>query len=163
VAAATQLARAPRSDRSDENVPMRRSTHSRTSSEEANDGQQAPPAMAHGAHRTATLTIRGPLRRSDLPGLFARTCSLLAAGPVVLLRCEVAGVPADAVAVDALARLALAARRHGCATLLCGASEELLALVALIGLAEVLREEASPPAAAEDRTAERSCRSRGRT
>jgi len=49
-------------------------------------------------------------------------------------------VRADAVAVDALARLALAARRRGCGVCLCGASEELLALIALLGLADVLRE-----------------------
>jgi len=52
----------------------------------------------------------------------------------------VAGVGADAVAVDALARLALVARRRGCAVRLCGASEELLALVAFLGLADVLCE-----------------------
>jgi len=59
-------------------------------------------------------------------------------GPVLL--CEVAGVPADAVAVDALARLALAARRSRCRVLLRGASTELIGLVAFMGLGEVLRE-----------------------
>lgn len=90
--------------------------------------------------RSATLTIRGPLRRADLPGLFERTCALLLAGEVDVLVCEVAGVIADAVAVDALARLALAARRCGCQARLRGASDELLSLVDLLGLADVLRE-----------------------
>jgi ABC-type transporter Mla MlaB component len=89
--------------------------------------------------RTATLAIAGPLERGQLPALFERTCALLAAGGAELLRCELdERVAADAVAVDALARLALAARRHGVGVCLSGASEDLLALVALIGLAEVL-------------------------
>jgi ABC-type transporter Mla MlaB component len=85
-----------------------------------------------------TLAITGPLERADLPALFDRTCALLEGiGPQVL-RCEVAAVAADAVAVDALARLALAARRHGAHVLLIGASPELLELVALVGLSDVL-------------------------
>jgi hypothetical protein len=55
-----------------------------------------------------------------------------------VLRCEVAGVEADGVAVDALAQLALAARRRGCAARLSGASAELVDLVRFAGLAEVL-------------------------
>jgi ABC-type transporter Mla MlaB component len=90
--------------------------------------------------RIATLTIRGPLARADLPGLFARTCALLDGGgdAVEVLRCELAGVSADAVAVDALARLALAARRRGCRIRLAGCSRELRELIELVGLAEVL-------------------------
>jgi ABC-type transporter Mla MlaB component len=90
--------------------------------------------------RAVSLRISAPLERAALPALFARTCALLEAKDPQILRCEVAGVRADAVAVDALARLALAARRRGCGVCLCGASEELLALIALVGLADVLRE-----------------------
>jgi hypothetical protein len=57
-----------------------------------------------------------------------------------VLLCEVGGLAADAVAVDALARLALVARRRGCNVRLRGASPELLALVDFIGVADVLRE-----------------------
>jgi ABC-type transporter Mla MlaB component len=57
-----------------------------------------------------------------------------------VLRCEVAGVAADAAALDALARLALFARRNGCELRICGASQELRSLIAFAGLAEVLRE-----------------------
>lgn len=125
------------------------------------------------AQRSASLAIRTPLRREDLPGLFARTCALLAAqGPESLL-VEVARIAPDAVAVDALARLALAARRNGCAVLLRGASPQLLLLVELIGLAGVLRCEdaalerplgfAMPVAAAARRTAGTASRSPGRT
>jgi ABC-type transporter Mla MlaB component len=85
-----------------------------------------------------TLAIRGPLQRADLPALFERTCALLQAiGPRVL-RCEVAGMPADAVAVDALARLALAARRHDARIMLIGMSGELRELVVFAGLDDVL-------------------------
>jgi ABC-type transporter Mla MlaB component len=86
------------------------------------------------------VRISAPLERAALPALLERTCALLEANPATILRCEVAGVDADVVAVDALARLALAARRHDCRVRLCGASEELLALVAFLGLADLLRE-----------------------
>ncbi|HLB22264.1 MAG TPA: STAS domain-containing protein [Solirubrobacteraceae bacterium] len=95
--------------------------------------------MAASSQRSVSIEIRAPLRREDLPGLFERTRVLLAQCAAGELRCEVAGVDADGVAVDALARLALTARRRRCSVLLCGASQELLELVALVGLDEVLR------------------------
>jgi len=52
--------------------------------------------------------------------------------------CDVCGVAADAVTVDALARLQLAARRHGCQVRLRGASDELRDLVAFMGLQDVV-------------------------
>ena len=90
--------------------------------------------------RAVSVRISVPLERAALPALFERTCALLEANEASILRCEVAGVGADAVAIDALARLALVARRRGCGVRLCGASEELLALVAFMGLADVLHE-----------------------
>ncbi len=54
--------------------------------------------------------------------------------------CDVAGAAPDAVTVDALARLQLAAMRVGCAVRLQGASEPLLELVELMGLSNVLPE-----------------------
>jgi ABC-type transporter Mla MlaB component len=53
----------------------------------------------------------------------------------------VAGLAADIATVDALARLALVARRSACEVRLRGASPELLGLVELSGLASVLRAE----------------------
>lgn len=88
--------------------------------------------------KIVVLTIRAPLERCDLPGLVERTCVLLEDAEIEELCCEVDGVAADAVAIDALARLALATRRHGCRTRLLGPSEQLLRLVELVGLAEVL-------------------------
>jgi ABC-type transporter Mla MlaB component len=62
------------------------------------------------------------------------------------LRCDVTGVAADAIAVDVLARLALALRRRGERLELFGASAELRALVTFMGLAEVLPNAEAPPA-----------------
>jgi hypothetical protein len=53
---------------------------------------------------------------------------------------DVRGVDPDAVTVDALARLQLAAKRLSCRLLLSHASPELLELVAFMGLADVLHE-----------------------
>lgn len=86
------------------------------------------------------VTIRGPLARADLPGLCERVCRLLGAARPSLAICNVEGLPADAVAVDALARLQLAARHHGCQVRLRNASPELLELVDFMGLRDVLPE-----------------------
>lgn len=95
--------------------------------------------MGSARSRVVLLTLGAPLERSDLPGLIARTCVLLEDETIAELCCEVAGIAPDAVAVDALAQLALAARRRGCRVRLSGPSEELLALVRFMGLEEVLR------------------------
>ena len=68
--------------------------------------------MAASPPTTITFAIWGPIERDDLPGLRDRVC--------------------------ALARLQLAARRHRCVIRLRGASDELRALVAFIGLEDVL-------------------------
>lgn len=86
---------------------------------------------------TVTLAIASPIERSDLPGLSARLCRLLGSGATVAL-CDVSDADADAVTVDALARLQLAARRSGCQMRLLNASHELRALVAFMGLQDVL-------------------------
>ena len=85
-----------------------------------------------------TFAIYGPITRPDLPGLCGRVCALLEhAAPQVAL-CDVRGVPADAVTVDALAQLQLAARRRGCEGRLQNTARELRDLVHLMGLAEVV-------------------------
>lgn len=86
------------------------------------------------------LQVRGPLRRSDLPELYARACAGLAGAGHGLLELEVSGVSADAVALDALARLALAARRHGCRIRVRGAGPGLWSLIDLAGLRDVFQE-----------------------
>ena len=94
--------------------------------------------MVQPAPRTVAFAIHGPIARDDLPGLCDRVCALLEANRVDVAFCEVSGVGVDAVTVDALARLQLAACRHGCQVRLRGASVELLELVAFMGLGDVL-------------------------
>lgn len=94
------------------------------------------------AARTAyPITIQGPLRRADLPGLYTRVCRALADHTGGSLVCDVSGIAGDAVAVEALCRLQLGARRHRCEVSLRNASAELLELVAYLGLDDVLRVE----------------------
>jgi ABC-type transporter Mla MlaB component len=96
---------------------------------------------------TVELAIRGPIARADLPGLCNRVCAILGARRTAVALCDVTGVDPDAVTVDALARLQLAARRHGCEVRLRNASPALLELVELMGLTDVLGEERFPHAA----------------
>ncbi len=65
------------------------------------------------------------------------------------LSCDVRALPADAAAVDALARLQLAAKRVGLELRLRHASAELCCLIECTGLEEVLRVE--PERQAEER------------
>ncbi len=87
---------------------------------------------------TISFALRGPIARPDLPGLCDRVCALLEASRAAIAWCDVCGVDSDAVTVDALARLQLAARQHGCQVRLLGASDELRDLVAFMGLEDVL-------------------------
>ena len=94
--------------------------------------------MAASQPSTITFAITGPLARGDLPALYERVCTLLEESGAALAVCDVAGVCADAVAVDALARLQLAARRHRCRVEVRHASDELRGLIAFMGLDDVL-------------------------
>jgi ABC-type transporter Mla MlaB component len=82
--------------------------------------------------------IWGPIARDDMSGLCDRVCALLSESDAEEARCDVSGVDVDAVTVDALARLQLAARRSGCRVRLRNASAELLELVDFMGLSDVL-------------------------
>jgi ABC-type transporter Mla MlaB component len=96
--------------------------------------------MAAPAQEAVAFAIRGPIARGDLPGLCDRVCSLLESSAAGLALCDVRGVEPDAVTVDALARLQLGAKRHGCQVRLRGASDDLLELLAFMGLRDVLPE-----------------------
>lgn len=93
--------------------------------------------------RAGRFAIHGPIQRSDLAGLGRRVCALLERSRAQVMLCDVTGVEADAVCVDALARLALAGQRRGCLIRLQGVSPDLEALVALMGLEQVLLDESS--------------------
>jgi ABC-type transporter Mla MlaB component len=87
---------------------------------------------------TISFAVRGPIARPDLPGLCDRVCSLLETSGSTVAWCDVCAVDPDAVTVDALARLQLAARRRGCQVRLQGASDDLRDLLAFMGLEDVL-------------------------
>ena len=93
--------------------------------------------MGSAGPHTVGFTIRGPIAREDLPGLCDRVCVFLTGARAGVVPCDVRGVPPDAVTVDALSRLQLAAQRHGCQVRLRNASAELLALIDLMGLRDV--------------------------
>jgi ABC-type transporter Mla MlaB component len=94
--------------------------------------------MAVPAPPTIAFAVGGPIARADLPGLCERVCALLEESCAGVALCDASGVEPDAVTVDALARLQLAARRHGCQVRLRNASDELLELVSFMGLRDVL-------------------------
>ena len=94
--------------------------------------------MATSGPHSVAFAISGPINRTDLPGLCDRVCSLLNRSGAGVALCDVTGVGCDAVTVDALARLQLAARRHGCQVRLRHASDELLEFVDFMGLTDVL-------------------------
>jgi ABC-type transporter Mla MlaB component len=94
--------------------------------------------MAASAPQTVAFAIGGPIARADLPRFCERVCALLEQSGADVALCDASGVEPDAVTVDALARLQLAARRRGCRVRLCDPSDELLELLAFMGLREVL-------------------------
>lgn len=91
------------------------------------------------------FAVRTPIDRADLPGLTQRVCALLKASPGSVLVCEVGRAAIDAVTVDALARLALAARRYDRQIVLRGASPAIAALIEFMGLESVLLDPSPAP------------------
>ena len=75
----------------------------------------------------------------EVPDLIERLGPGIVRGDSTIILCDLARLAdADMATVDALARLALRARRMGCAVTLRDPSTELLELVGLAGLDEVL-------------------------
>jgi ABC-type transporter Mla MlaB component len=93
---------------------------------------------------SVVLVFGGPITHDDVPGLCDRVCELLAANDAELIVCDVAAVlDPDVAAVDALARLCLAARRLGRRVRVRNASAEFEELLAFMGLRDVLPGRAS--------------------
>jgi anti-anti-sigma regulatory factor len=83
--------------------------------------------------------IEDSISGADAPALCARAGALLQAGGGDLVVCDLAAVTAPGLgAIDALARLQLAARRGGWRLALRHVSAELGDLIALCGLEQVL-------------------------
>jgi ABC-type transporter Mla MlaB component len=96
--------------------------------------------MTAPASTTITFAVWGPIRRQDLLGLCDRVCAIFASERPSVAFCDVETVEPDAVTIDALARLQLAAGRCGCTVRLRNASPQLCALVRFLGLCDVLPE-----------------------
>src|SRR5436190_21809121 len=106
--------------------------------DEFRGAERSTALMAASAPQTLACAIRGPVERVDLPGLCRRICRLLEDSGANILVCDVSEVEPDAAAVDALARIRLAARRHGCEARLSSASTELVDLLRFTGLRDIL-------------------------
>ena len=85
------------------------------------------------------MVVGGPIARTSVPGLCRQVRTLLATRGADVVTCDVAAVaPADATAIDALARLQLTARRLGRSIRLRNAPDDLRELLALTGLSDEL-------------------------
>ncbi|HLW96397.1 MAG TPA: hypothetical protein VKS25_13540 [Solirubrobacteraceae bacterium] len=93
--------------------------------------------MADPAARTLTLALRGVLSRDELPALADGIGRRLEAARPAIAIVDVAGLDADAVSLEALALIALQARRAGCCIRLHGCSNRLRAMIELAGLGEL--------------------------
>ncbi len=96
--------------------------------------------MAASAPQIVVFAIDGPITRTDLPRLCEQVCALIERTGADVALCDVSKVDPDAVSVDALARLQVAARRRGCQARLRGASNELVDLLAFMGLRDVFND-----------------------
>jgi len=89
--------------------------------------------------RTVVMVVGGPIASASVPELCEHVRTLLATRGADVVTCDVAAVaPADATAVDALARLQLTARRLGRSIRLRNAPDDLRELLALTGLSDEL-------------------------
>jgi ABC-type transporter Mla MlaB component len=85
------------------------------------------------------LVVDGHIDPEAIPSLCRQLALLIDHSQAELVGCDLAGLRGcDLVAVDALARLQLTAKRLGRAIRLCRASDQLVELVALAGLREIL-------------------------
>jgi ABC-type transporter Mla MlaB component len=88
---------------------------------------------------TVVFAVAGPLARADLPAVSGGVAALLETSGAEIALCDVGALGADAVALDALARMQLAAGRMGRQVVLRHVTDELRGLLALVGLDGVLR------------------------
>ena len=98
---------------------------------------------------TVAFAVAGPIARADVPALCGRVAALLEATGADIALCDVAALPADATTVDAVARIALAARRTGRRVVVRDAAGDVLDLLAFAGVAAALGIE--PRGQAEER------------
>ena len=97
------------------------------------------PADPEGS--TGLIVITGPIADGDVAALCERLRAVIATSDANVVVCDVGALPANARAIEALARLQLTARRLGRTMRLRHPSPELAELLALFGLSDVLRVE----------------------
>jgi hypothetical protein len=86
---------------------------------------------------TVVMTLAS-ISRAEIPSACERLRALVGASDADLVVCDVGELHADLVAIDALARLRLEARRLGCGLRLRGSSRALEQVLAFCGLCDVL-------------------------
>ena len=92
-----------------------------------------------GTH-TVAFVVGGVVAPADVPELCERLRALLERSEAGRVLCDVGALIApDAASIDALARLHLTAQRVGCDVRIRHASDGLVELLALVGLADVIR------------------------
>ncbi len=97
------------------------------------------PLRPKAAPSAIVVEIGGRIDRADIPALCARVQLAVVASDAELVVCDVASLAdPDCVAVDALARVRLTAKRAGRRLLLRGVSPELRALMCFVGLDDLL-------------------------
>lgn len=105
----------------------------------SDDSAARVAALPPEAPSSVVLVVSGPIARRDVAELCDRVRELLEAGRADLVVCGVGALlEPDAVTVDALARLALTARRLGRRVLLQDGCEELRGLLELTGLSALV-------------------------
>ena len=96
-------------------------------------GRPRPPP------KTVVLVVEGPIERAQLESLCRRAHRRIEGSDAEVVACDLAALDqADAVAVEALARLRLAARRSGMAFGLRHVSPRLKTLISFMGLKDIL-------------------------
>jgi hypothetical protein len=84
------------------------------------------------------LVVAGPIADGDVPRLCERLRAVIASSDAELVVCDVAALPANARAIEALARLQLTARRLHRRIRLQRAAPGLEHLLQFVGLADVV-------------------------
>jgi ABC-type transporter Mla MlaB component len=94
---------------------------------------------AHQDTHQASVIVDAPIRESAVPSLCRRVSAALATSDSRRVDCDVGAVTeADVGALEALARMQLAARRLGGNVRFQRVSDDMMRLLALVGLDEVL-------------------------
>ena len=97
--------------------------------------------MSFSGRPPSTVTVHAlrSVTRAEIPALCADLAERLRGRGAGVVICDVTAVgEPDVVTVEALARLRLTARRHGCALHVYGADQRLLTLLSFLGLGDAL-------------------------